>query len=98
MLFNILITHDFNDILCSDFLHDLKDYEALIFHKNVARVQRNAYQNDIANIEKIRNSLLIEVDFKQKIDIGMSPKQVCSEYYNQSARSCLGELKRYLRL
>ena len=33
---------------------------------------------------------MIEVDFKQKIVIGLSPRQVSSEYYNQLSRSCLG--------
>jgi hypothetical protein len=30
------------------------------------------------------------MDFKQKIIIGLSPRQVISEYYNQMSRSLLG--------
>ena len=34
--------------------------------------------------------LFIELDFKQKILIGMSPRQINREFYNQQQRSVLG--------
>ena len=70
----------------------LQDYEALLFHKNVAKCQREAYNNQRKNVDLLRNNILIEMDFMQKIMIGLSPRQVSSEYYKQKARSCLGEM------
>ena len=34
--------------------------------------------------------LFIELDWKQKIKIGMSPRQVSREFYNQQSRTILG--------
>ena len=70
----------------------LKFLKALLFHKNVAYCQRLAYNNHHKNYEFLRGKILIEIDYKQKIAIGMSPRQVSSEYYNQAMRSCLGKL------
>lgn len=73
------------------------EYEAIVFHKNVAIIQREAYKkhHDVAGL---KNNILIEVDFKQKIKIGMSPRQVNTEYYNQQDRSCLGNCEMFLLL
>lgn len=68
-------------------------YDAIEFHKNVARCQRIAYNNHRKNVDVLRGKIMIEVDFKQKIVIGMGgPRQVNSEYYEQQQRSCLGNL------
>lgn len=48
------------------------------------------YNQQRKKVEKLRGKLLIEVDFKQKFTVGMNPRQVSSEYYNQISRSCLG--------
>ena len=48
------------------------------------------YNNQHKNARELANNILIEADFKQKIVIGMGPRQVSSEYYNQIAHSCLG--------
>jgi hypothetical protein len=34
--------------------------------------------------------LFIEIDWKQKISIGMSPRQISREFYNQQYRTILG--------
>lgn len=74
-----------------DCIIDIKDYQQIIFHQNVARAQRQAYINDHKNINDVnKNKILIEIDFKQKIVIGMSPRQVGREYFEQQVRSCLG--------
>ena len=64
--------------------------QQILFHENVARAQRIAYKNDHESIQQLKETLLIELDFKQKIVIGMSPRQVNKEYYQQQIRSCLG--------
>ena len=68
----------------------LKDYEAILFHKNIALCQRIAYNDGRKKLETLRGKILIEVDFKQKFVIGMSPRQVSGEFYNQTQRTCLG--------
>lgn len=73
-------------------IDELKDYEAILFHKNVAHCQRIAYNEQHKSVEDLFGKILIEVDFKQKIVIGMSPRQISSEFYDQIMRSCLGNL------
>ena len=72
---------------------DLNYYQLIKFHQNVASRQRSVYQNHINNTNNVlNNKILIEVDFKQNIIIGLSPRQVSSEYRLQQTRSCLGDL------
>jgi hypothetical protein len=71
----------------------VKDYKVLEFHQTVAKCQREAY-NDNRTIDKLRGKILIEVDFKEKIAIGLSQRQTGYEWFQQTAnsRSCLGDL------
>lgn len=73
-------------------LEDISSYEVLLFHQNIARAQRKAYNEQRTQVDELRNKLLIEVDFKQKITIGFGPRQVNTEYYDkrQRTRTCLG--------
>lgn len=73
-------------------IENLHSYEAIEFHKNVAECQRLAYNEHHKNVEALRGKIMIDVDFKQKIVIGMGgQRQVNSQYYEQAERSCLGE-------
>lgn len=76
--------------LVKDLLTYLKDYEVILFHKNIAKAQRIAYNKHRTSVDELKNKIMIEVDFKQKIVVGMSPRQVNGEYYTQISRSCLG--------
>lgn len=67
----------------------MNDYEALLFHKNVSKIQREAYKKHL-KVDHLKGKILIELDYKQKIKIGLSPRQVSDEYYKQKERSCLG--------
>jgi hypothetical protein len=69
---------------------EIEDYQSILFHKNIAFLQRTAYSKQLKNLEELRNKILIELDFKQKFVIGMSPRQVSREFYNQTMRTCLG--------
>lgn len=73
---------------------NLKDLDTINFHKNIAEAQRIAYNKHTSNVNELKNKILIEVDFKQRIVVGMSPRQVNSEYYSQISRSCLGKRKK----
>ena len=60
-------------------------------HRRIKNIQRESYNKDISSIDILEGKILIEIDFKQKIKIGMSGRQVNEEYYNQEQRSCLGD-------
>ena len=89
---DLLVREELNQKIakCKEYIDILNDYEAILFHKNIAKCQRQAYNRDRKDIELMKKSILIEIDFKQKITIGLSPRQLSKEYYNQDARSCLG--------
>jgi hypothetical protein len=72
------------------YIEKLRNYEAVIEHKKLASEQRNSYNAQRKNKEFLRNKVFIDLDFKQKIIIGLSPIQVNSEYYNLANRTCLG--------
>lgn len=59
-------------------------------HKNVSDIQRVAYNTQRKDQLSLKKQILIEVDFKQKIVIGLSPRQINKEFYSQETRSCLG--------
>ena len=55
-------------------------------HKMIASIQRNSYSFQRKDKETLKGQILIEVDFKQKISIGISPRQINKEYYSQELR------------
>ena len=69
----------------------LKEYQTILFHKNVACAQRISYNEDLHNVAKLRNKLLIELDFKQNIEFGMSPREINKEFNQHDQRTCLGK-------
>ena len=76
----------------------IEDIVAIQFHRKIAKIQRDAYNKNKKDIRTLQNSLLIEVDFKQKIVIGSSPRQVSTEYYNQIQKSFLGNYITFVSL
>ncbi len=82
----------------SSLIMKLKDLEAFSFHKQIALQQRTAYNFQKSNHEFLRDKILIDMDYKQKITIGLSPRQVNAEYFAQfnSQRSCLGLLEKFM--
>jgi uncharacterized membrane protein YobD (UPF0266 family) len=62
--------------LTSYFCLFLNYSKARIFHKNVAFFHRKAYNEHGQVKDNLRDKLLIEFNKKQKIVIGMSPRQV----------------------
>jgi len=69
--------------------------EAVIQHQKNASEQRFTYNFQRKSAEFLRNKILIDVDFKPKIVIGLSPIQANSEYYNLDNRTCLGKQTKY---
>lgn len=49
----------------------LLDYDSLLFHQHIARAQREAYNKHRSNVDELRNKILIEIDFKEQIVIGL---------------------------
>jgi len=73
-------------------IEQLINCEAICEHKLNATYQRDAYNFQRKNKDFLRNKVLIDLDFKQKIIIGLSPVQVNSEFYNLENRTLLGKL------
>jgi len=68
----------------------VRKFEVVLGHRMIASTQRNSYNLQRKNKESLKKQIMIEVDFKQKIAIGISPRQVNKEYYTQELRTCLG--------
>ena len=66
----------------------VKEYIQILFHKNVAKLQRNAYNNDRKNLKLFDNSILIVGDYKQRIKMGTSKRPVNDQFFKQKLRSC----------
>ncbi|CAF0809146.1 unnamed protein product [Brachionus calyciflorus] len=62
--------------------------EVFDFHREIANRQRDSYNQMRENLED--DYILIEMDWKQKILIGMSPRQTSNEYRTQVSRTLLG--------
>ncbi len=66
----------------------LNKIKLLDYHYSIATLQRRSYVELKNNIKD--DQIFIEIDFKQKIRIGMSPRQINSEYFKQQLRFVLG--------
>jgi hypothetical protein len=74
-----------------DVRKNLYDLKTINFHKIIANRQREVYNKSRNNIEWLENAIVIELDFKQKINIGIGPRQLNTEYYVQKQKSLLGD-------
>ena len=74
-------------------IHLVEQYEVILDHKMVANTQRDSYNSQRKDKETLKKQILIEVDLKKKIIIGLSPRQINKEYYNKELRTCLGNFK-----
>jgi hypothetical protein len=72
------------------FIVIMQNVEAVTEHKKIASAQREAYNAQRSDKEFLRNKIFIDLDFKQKIIIGLSPIQANSEFYSLENRTCLG--------
>jgi len=70
----------------------IEESELIDFHKEIANRQRNAYNRMRTDINFLKDNLLIEIDYKQKIILGKSPRQRSMDFYdeNMPQRSFLG--------
>jgi hypothetical protein len=74
----------------SNYLNQLKNYEIVIYHRMIADAQYEAYRSHKSSKDILKDHLLIEMDYKQKIVIGMSRRQINLEFYKLKQRCCLG--------
>ena len=70
------------------FQQNLLKIEILDWHYLVANRQRQSYNSMKQNLPS--DVLFIELDWKEKLVIGMSPRQISEEFYNQKQRTLLG--------
>ena len=85
---NILQSENIKSKICNDILKRLDKIEILDWHHSIATRQRIKYNSMKEKLPE--DYIFIEIDFKQKIVIGMSPRQIGQEYYNQQQRTVLG--------
>ncbi len=76
----------------------IKDYSEIMFHKKSAKTQKESFDTIRKNKAVLENALVIVFDWKQKIGIGMSERQVNLDYRKQSLRACCGFEVYYLEL
>lgn len=69
-------------------MESLDDLETLEYHRSIAEKQRSSYKTMKDNLAK--DTLFIELDYKEKLKIGLSPVQISKEFYSQKQRSLLG--------
>ena len=60
------------------------------FHRCIAHMQNKMYNTMKKDPNLLSNSLLIDLDFKQKIVIGDAPCMLSGEYFERKQRSMLG--------
>ena len=62
----------------TEIITKIKDCQEIEYHQNIAKRQRSAYNNQRSDLVLLANSILIELDFKEKVVIGLDPRQVSS--------------------
>ena len=69
-----------------------EDLEEINYHYEIAQLQKKTYNNLRSDPDLLgENTILIDVDYKQKIYFGLkSPRQQSKEYYQYGSCSCLG--------
>jgi hypothetical protein len=72
----------------NNIIDKLNDLQTVEFHQETVSRQRKCYNNDKKIIDD--DTILIQMDYKQKIVIGMGPKSQSHEYYEQKQISILG--------
>lgn len=83
---SIYNSHDSLSIKC--IMDNLVNLETLEYHRLIAEKQRSSYKHMKENVSK--DTLFIELDYKEKLKIGLSPVQISKEFYAQKQRTLLG--------
>ena len=72
----------------NNIIDNLNDFQTVEFHQMTVTRQRQCYNNDRKTIAD--DTILIQMDYKQKIVIEMGPRSQSHEYYEQKQISILG--------
>ena len=54
----------------------VKDYQEVEYHRSVSITQRESYNRDCKDKVLLSHKILIEFDFKEKIIVGIGPREV----------------------
>ena len=68
----------------------VKDYQEIEYHRHVARMQRESYNTDCRDFTLLSKKILIEFDYKEKLIVGICPREIGSDFYNRKQVSLLG--------
>ena len=61
------------------------DYKLIEVHQQIAFRQREKYNKDRKDFNLMKTTIVIEMDFKQKITIGSGPRMKNYEYFDQKS-------------
>jgi hypothetical protein len=59
----------------------IKLFKSVIYHKSIAIRQRNSYNNERLSPDLLNGKIVIEIDYKAKMLLGLGPRQLNSEFY-----------------
>ena len=90
MFLNYLKTKNQNNKIVSNSIEKIEKSMLLDEHKKITTRQRLAYNQMKNDVELLANSILIEIDFKQKIHLGAGPRNVSGDFYVEQQRSFIG--------
>jgi hypothetical protein len=69
------VQEEFRDIIVKK-----NELKTIIRHRLIANNQRKAYYNMKGDADFLKDKVLIDLDFKQQITLGLGPVQISSEY------------------
>ena len=72
-------------------LKRINDLSSIEYHRSIAKQQRTAYNYLRSDPNLLENKIMIELDYKSKVRLGVVPRQPNNEFYlSQKKVSCLG--------
>jgi hypothetical protein len=81
-----------NELKLEPILEKIKDLRSIEYHKSIADRQRLSYNKQRKDIDFLEGKILIDIDFKEKIILGKSPRQLNSYFFDNDKKKviCLG--------
>jgi len=60
----------------NEIISKIKDFQEIEYHQSISKRQRNVYNNQRKDSNLLNENILIEFDFKEKIIVGIGPREV----------------------
>jgi hypothetical protein len=95
-IFKKYLTRDPENVQLLEIINSLRNLKEIQYHRSIADKQKEKYNMSTKDPDLLKDSILIEMDYKQKIVYGASARAVSEEYYLQKQASFLGIGIRYV--